>query len=243
MTRLLAAGLCVVLFSLIARVPAQDKDKDKGKKPEKPPVPIAFEYFPLSVGNQWTYKGTYKAGGAKEPVGGAKEPVGGAKEPVVVRVEKQVTLEAPPGEKSDTPEKVAGFQLGTSTGDRTGTEQVAVMRDGVFRFMQNGKPIRPPLCFFKLPLVAGKSWTAEWKSDDGKVNRREFTAGPEQPRMTMTINGERENLEVVLITSKDAVEDSSITYWFARGYGMVKQEVKIGKNETTLELTKFKKGG
>jgi hypothetical protein len=207
MKRLLAAGLCVLLLTMVARAPAQDP-------------PIALDYYPLKVGAKWTYK------------------AGKSKEPVVIQVRKEVSLDLPPSDKAGAPEKAAGFQLKITSGDRTGTEEVAVLRDGVYRFSENGKAIKPPLRFFKLPLEAGKSWTAEWKVEDGKPNRAEFTAGAET--LEVAINGKREKLPTVIITSKDANQDTAITYWFAKGYGLVKEVVRIGKNESTLELTEFK---
>jgi hypothetical protein len=182
--------------------------------------PLVLDYYPLKVGSQWTYQ------------------AGSSKEPVVIRVEKEVTLDLPPNEKTDVVEKAAGFQLKITSGDLNGTEDVAVLRDGVYKFSQNGKAIKPPLRFFKVPLEAGKSWTAEWKGDDGKVNRREFTAGAET--LELTINGKKEKLPTVVISSRDAGQDSSIKYWFAKGFGMVKEQVTIGKKESTLELKEFK---
>ena len=52
-------------------------------------------------------------------------------------------------------------------------------------------------------------------------------------------------LPAATITSKDlrvGDADTFVKYWFSPDIGMVKQQVRTGKHETTLELEEFKPG-
>ncbi len=178
---------------------------------------ISHPFYPLKVGNQWTYRS--------------------GNERVVIRVDKEVLLKAPKDEN------VTGFLLRETSGPREVTEEVAVLADGVYRFRSAGKAIKPPLRFFKFPLEKGDSWKIDSKTEDGKVLRGTFVAGTDT--VELTLGGKAQKVAAVTITCKDfqiGDERMSITYWFARDLGMVKQQVHSGKHDGTLELIDFKAG-
>ena len=43
---------------------------------------------------------------------------------------------------------------------------MAVLKDGVYRFTTAQKDITPPLCFLKLPLKKGETWTVNSISEN-----------------------------------------------------------------------------
>jgi hypothetical protein len=179
-------------------------------------------YYPLKVGNQWTYRA--------------------GKETVVITVVKEVTFDNVPGAKAG---RAIGYTLKIANGDREVGEQVAVLEEGVSRFSAAGKGIKPPLLFFKLPLnlEKGESWKVDCKTDDGKAIRGSFVGGAEKLRLTL--NGKVVELTTATITSKDFYVDDHemfITYWFAPDIGLVKQRVRTGKNDVTMEIESFKEG-
>lgn len=171
--------------------------------------------YPLKVGQQWTYRS--------------------GKETVVIRVEKEVPIDVGSTDKKD---RVIGFLLKIGSGPREVAEQVAVLDDGVYRFSSAGKAITPPVQFLKFK---GESWQVASRTEDGKLIRGTFVLGADT--IQLTINGKQEKLQTFTVTSKDFLVDDqemSIKYWFARDLGMVKQHVRTGKHEVTLELEEFK---
>jgi hypothetical protein len=182
--------------------------------------PIETAYFPLKVGSQWTYRA--------------------GKDQVVVQVDKQVTLEFKRDDKADKSEKAVGYQLKITSGQGDVTEQVAVLDDGVYRFSTAGKTIKPPLRFLKLGK-GSPEWTVDCKTEEGKPITGKFVLGTDMVRLT--INGKPLELKTYTATCKDLQVDDKhmeITYWYAENFGMVKQHIKIGKQEITRELEQFK---
>ncbi len=120
-------------------------------------------------------------------------------------------------------------------------EQVAVLPDGVYRFSTAGKAIKPPLRFFKFGVKPGDSWAVDSKTEDGKTLKGAFVAGVD--KLTVTLGGKQVELTTWTVTSKDFTvddEETALKTWFAENIGMVKQYVRIGKHESTLELREFK---
>src|SRR5207253_8079138 len=98
-----------------------------------------------------------------------------------------------------------------------------------------------PLCFFKIPPPPGNTWSVECKTDDGKTIEGSFVAGGD--KVALELSGKSVEVPAVTVTSKglrEGTEEMSITYWFAKDLGMVKQRVRHGKHESTLELIEYK---
>jgi hypothetical protein len=160
-------------------------------------------------------------------------------------VVKEATLDNAPDEETGKDQRALGYTLKIASGERVATEQVAVLKGGIYRFSAAGKGLKPPLRFFKFPLnpQKGESWQVTCKTEDGKTIQGTFVSGTEMLRLT--VDGKADKIAAVTITSKDfRVDDRdvSITYWFAKGFGLVKQRVRTGANEVTMELASFKKG-
>jgi hypothetical protein len=180
-------------------------------------------FYPLKVGNQWTYRS-------------GKE----LKEFVVIRVERELPLTVRK-DKDGKDERVIGYEVSIRSGPRLTTEQVAVLADGVYRFGTADKAITPPLRFFKFPLKPGESWDVEARTEDGKTIKGTFVGGEEL--LHLTLNGKPRDVPATTVTCKDfRIDDQSmaLTYWFAHDLGLVKQQVRTGTNEVTLELTEFR---
>lgn len=189
-------------------------------QPSESPLAI---YYPLKPGNEWTYRS--------------------GKEKVVIRCERAATLEIGRDDKLGKSAKVNTFVLKIQSGARVTTEQVGFLSDGIYRFAAADKLIKPPLRILKAPLNPNKKegWPIECKTEDGKVLRGTFVSGTDLLRLT--VNGKAVELPAITVTSQDVQLDDApmtLTYWFAPGYGVVKQHVRIGKHETTLELESFR---
>jgi hypothetical protein len=179
---------------------------------------FTHDLYPLKVGQQWTYRS--------------------GKETVVIRVEKEVSIEITRNEKKD---QVISFMLKIGSGPREVAEQVAVLDDGVYRLSTAGKATSPALPFLKFK---GDSWQVASKTEGDKLIHGTFVLGVDT--IQLTINGKKEKLDAFTVTSKDFYVDDqemSIKYWFARKtYGMVKQHIRTDKHEVTLELEEFNPG-
>lgn len=179
------------------------------------------EFYPLRVGNQWTYKVT--AGDA---------PV----QKVVITVDQQENYQYKFTQNNkEITESIVRFRLKTVSGSKELFEHVAVLADGVYRFTTAGKEITPPMCFLKLPLKAGVSWTVDSLSENVQLTGT-FTCAED----TVKAAGGPQALRV---SSKDfqlGTEKMTLDSWFAVNTGLVQQRVRIGNNEVLLELEAFK---
>jgi hypothetical protein len=211
---LLLAGLLAVptLF-------AQDKEKDKDKDKDKLELKVKTPYFPLREGSTWYYK--ISSGGSYTVKMTGLEKSGD---------EACAKLETRQGDKAD--------------GKLLATELVTVKADGVYRCGFAGSPATPPLLFLKLdPKDPGKTTKsgAKWtfKSEIAKQD----VAGSFKLEETKDLTvGKTAYKNVVKVTSEGVAIDGQpvvITYYFAKGVGMIKQEVNVGGDTTTTELEKY----
>lgn len=208
MRNLSASLLCLVLLAGVAS--AQEV-----KSYDTP-------YYPLKVGNRWTYR-TDKG------------------HHVVVQVQSGKVLTRSLGvfDGREKKEHVAGYVLRISSGDKSEAEVVAVLEDGVYRFEAAGKKLAPPLRLLKLPLNRGDTWKVESKSADA-ILRGMFLAGEESvktasgtyPAMTVSARDFQ-------LLHKSASEPVDWQAWYARGAGLVRQRFRVGRHESVLDLEKF----
>lgn len=173
-------------------------------------------YFPLAVGNQWTYR-----------MGEQK---------VVVRVVKHEVIET----KNDKGEKVktACALLQAGSGERQLSEHVAVKPDGIYRYTSAGKDVTPPLCFFKLPPRKGESWPCE-VSLEGIILKGTFVA--DEVEVTVPAGKFKCHTSGSAEFLLGGSQKMEIIYWFAPNIGVVKQLVRVGNFDLLLELEKFEK--
>lgn len=179
-------------------------------------------YYPLKVGNRWTYRADK-----------------GHRVIVQVQSAKVLTRSLGIVGGREQKEKVSGFVLQISSGDKTQTEVVAVLEDGIYRFEAAGKVLTPPLRLLKLPLNRGDSWKVESKSADALLQGT-FMAGegtvktPAGSFATMSVTARDFQL-----VNKGLSEPVDWQALYARDVGLVRQRFRVGRHDSILELEKF----
>ena len=178
---------------------------------QKPPVEdhLRSNLYPLAVGNTWTYK--TKDGSVTVAVV-ALEKMGG----------------------------VSTYKLETRAGRKvSATENIAVKKDGSYRYAVNGLQPDRPLKVLALPATRGAAWKVESKFQvqdmvgDFVVKEEDVTV-PAGTYAKATVS-EGANMRV-------AGTDAGVKYWFAAGVGIVKLQFSLPGQDATLELEKFEPG-
>lgn len=183
------------------------------QEPAQPEGPASSKWYPLAVDNTWEYK-TTTTGEGKEPATGsftmkvAKEEEVGGVK--CMRVEMSIA------------DKVVAY------------EHIRVTEDGIYRHSFSGTQPTKPVRFFKLPPKAGETWTVETEAL-GETLKGTFTMGEEEitvgDKSYKTFKSVSENIDASGLKF-------TTTYYFAEGVGMVKQVLKVGTQETVIELQK-----
>jgi hypothetical protein len=174
-------------------------------------------YFPLKVGSKWIYRARARLGEEQE---------------VAVKVVKAEPLKIAPKGKEKEEQKATGYLLEMSSGTRAPLkEQVAVLRDGVYRFSVAGKDIVPPLRILKLPVQNGESWQVDSMIGEIKV-KGTFKTGEASV-------GKYKCVTSILQNDDTGSDKIILEYYFASGIGVVKQHVHMGRIESTRELEKY----
>jgi hypothetical protein len=210
--------------------PAATKDKDKSAKSTpkenskdaakdapaaKAPAETSRDesYYPLQVGNIWHYK----VGENHFALRVAKfEKVGDLN---CARVEMVVE------------DKVTAF------------EHIAVTSEGVVRVAYDQRAAVPPILFLKLPPKKDQTWKV-----DSVVGKTDTVSGE---KVSGTFKeGEMSKVgvtaglfdSVVTCSSQDLDANGlklSFTYYFAKGIGMIKEEIDVGGQKVVVELEKY----
>jgi hypothetical protein len=195
--------------------PPAKESSDKGAAPKAQPaeVPKETPYYPLQVGNTWNYK----LGDNRYLLRVAKyEKVGDYN---CARVEMVVE------------DKVASH------------EHLTVTNEGLVRVAYDDKRADPPLLFLKLPPAKDATWKV-----DSVIGKTDQAPGE---RVTGTFTqGEEAKVKVPAGTFEGVVTCASqnldanglklsFKYFFAKGTGMIKQEIDVGGQKVIIELEKF----
>jgi hypothetical protein len=194
------------LLALALAVPAAAADDKPADMPTTP-------YYPLQVGNTWTYKVDYKADD-----------------------DTRVTITVVKNEEFD---KQPCARLETSGGrDKPReSEDVAVKADGVYRYAIGGKKVEPPVKILALPPKKDETWKIDAAVGTEKLKgsfKSEEVAEVKVPAGTYK--------DVVKISGHDIDANGvklDLTYYFAKDFGIVKWVVKIDNKESVGELEKF----
>ncbi len=212
---------------------------------QKPVViqPSKSEYYPLEIGSRWVYRsGTQK---------------------VVVTVDREEPFiyKQQDGTDKNKENRFIGpsYWLKITSGDKVMAEHVVVLGEYVYRIAGGGKTINPPMCILKLPLKPGEFWKVHTVSDSGALKTAFDTPGIDLQKTELTpIEGtllkgqftggaatfkyKGTDLPVVTIVTNDfqignKTMDSET--WYTKGFGMVKQRVRVGNVQSTLELEEY----
>jgi hypothetical protein len=140
----------------------------------------------------------------------------------------QVTRQEPTG--SATAALLETF----SDGQLLSREEVGVTADGVYRCSIGGERYDPPVCILKLPPQAAAKWTFE-----SKFHGATETGSATQDTAEIAVPAGKYKAVRVHSVYKADGQDFAVTGWYAAGVGLVKQVIKTGAAELTLDLEKF----
>jgi hypothetical protein len=185
----------------------------------QPPTPMGEgDYFPLQKNTTWTYKA--------------------GRSTIIVKVV---------GEEKIGNEMCSKLETSVN-GMVVANEHVAVRKDGIVRCAVSGQAVTPPLYFLKLPPKKGATWDVNAKVAGGEKVSGKFEEGeaellatwekvekdqPDQkPKMVKTVTVTTKNMSV-------SGQPLSLTYYFAPGVGIVKQDATVAGTTVTLQLTGF----
>jgi hypothetical protein len=201
------------------------------------------EYYPLEVGSRWIYRSGMQK--------------------VVVTVDREepfIYKQRDAGDKNkENRYSAPSYWLKITSGDKVMAEQVVVLGENVYRVVGGGKTINPPLCILKLPLKPGEFWECNTLTDSGTLKDAYDTPGMELRKGDGTpiegtllkgrfVGGQASfkfkgsDLPALTITSNDfqiGNKTMETETWYAKGLGMIKQRVRVGNVQTTLELEEY----
>lgn len=196
----------------------------------QPQPELQTKYFPLKVGNRWTYVARH---------GKDDNPKADQKKTVVIAVEREFPFVRKIMTDAKDKDKVkavtnTGFVLKMTSGPNSKEEYIAVLEDGVYRTRIQNAEITPPLCILKLGDI-GK-WTVNSKSGNATV-KGTFTLKNTSVKVPA---GDFDKAVLVSFTNglvgDELVENDC---WYVEKIGMVKQRVVQKEHEVVLELEKY----
>jgi hypothetical protein len=172
-------------------------------------LPPANEYYPIQVGNEWTYNFS----------------MGETKEESVYRIASV-----------DTVDGVEMYLLeSTIGGNVVATESLSVDDKGVHRCRNSNVPITPPVTILRNPVRAGDQWTTEAEADgvaftvDTEISEEEVTVPA----------GTFKAVKSVLKTSVEGTDIESEYWFAPRVGMVRQVIKGLTPDPITIELTKF----
>jgi len=187
---------CVILCLAPASLLAQDASK----------------YYPLKVGNTWSYK--FSMNGQTLPLKTkivAVEKVGGAD-----LYHLEATIQGVPN---------------------TTTEDLEANAKGVFRHKYSGMESKPPVQLLRTPVKDGDTWKS-----DINIAGQAASLSAKVGREDVTVPAGKYKAVTVKIETDIMGQKIDTTYWFAEGVGIVKQVINLPNGAATMELEKFEPG-
>ncbi len=205
MRSLLSLGVVILLCGIVV---AQDS-----KMPDTP-------YYPLSVGNIWTYR-----------IGDNRYQV---------KVAEIKTVDGKPRARLET----------LVEGKAIAEEEVGVTDKAVVRYTSKGKEAKPPVELLRLPPKVGETWKIDAemidpKSKDDKTVKQTikgtFKAGEEKE-----VRVPYGSYPAVTVTGQDLEANGvkvTLTYYFAKDVGMIKQVIEMERQpKIIVELENYTRG-
>jgi hypothetical protein len=134
-----------------------------------------------------------------------------------------------------------GYRLETSVGNRVVSWEVLGVRpDGIYRLAANDVPLNPPILVLKNPPKPKETWSFQTRVKDRTLQGK-LTVQPTLEEV-ITRAGKYSCLKVTGDSLELDKQKVALTTWYAPKVGPVKVSVKLGEQETTLELVEFKPG-
>jgi hypothetical protein len=172
------------------------------------------EYLPLAVGTSWEYRVN----------------------------ENRYTLRVAKHELVFDPKAKASFlcaRVEMLVGAKVvAVEHLRVTSDGIYRFALDGKPHTPPILLLKLPVRRGDKWKVDTTTSAGDKVTGEFTVDLVDVKV-----GDKSYSGCAKVTSKDlevAGSKLQVTYYYAEGVGLIKQEMTLDDQRLVVELEEYK---
>jgi len=170
--------------------------------------PLGQEIYPLALGHRWTYR------------------IQGQDDRLTIQV---VAIDMING--------VRCYRLEGKIQNRViATEHVAKLKDGLYRYRNEGIDIDPPLLLCKFPVEKGDAWKAEYKHNEKKASLR-YECDLEE---VTVLHGKYQSVVIHSITADNSKLKNSV--WYAPRIGMVKQVIEEGEQTIVLTLERFDRG-
>lgn len=191
-------SVLAVLFLAGGRISGQDKK--------------APNYYPLELGNQWTFH----------------VEAGGNTAKAVARVAKI--------------EKINGVSLAfleaSVNGKVVANEDLRQTADGIFRYRNNRQDITPPVCLLKYPARSGEKWSGDLTvgTDKGKYHAEAIEEAIEVKA------GKFKAMRVTLKVESPREGTVTTSYWWVPNIGFVRQTVDTPRLNVIMELETFAPG-
>jgi hypothetical protein len=203
-----AGALAVVTLATVALVAAAP-----AKKPKQNPTKPAADFFPLRVGDSWTYRNSEEGGYTLKVL--REEPQAGAPSRFVVELSSGVKI-------LKTFSKAEGWVL-------LHAEQYPEHEGLEMKY-------DPPRQYLPNPLIPGQKW--EWSGKDPtQMERHESSRVIGFENVTVPA-GKFRAMKVTSSTSGGAIPMTK-TYWYADGVGLVKTTTEGGQIKYGSELTDY----
>jgi hypothetical protein len=122
--------------------------------------------------------------------------------------------------------------------DTPATEHLIQTDKGVFRHRFNGAEVSPPFQLIAYPPKVG----AKWKGEFTVQNAKSTYDGEVQAEETIEVPAGKFKTVKVQVNLVENGQKVTVTYWFAKDIGFVKEDVTVGGNQIVLlELEKFER--
>ena len=118
---------------------------------------------------------------------------------------------------------------------------IAVKDDGVYRYVTDGNKADPPVCFLKLPPKKDETW----KVESAVLGMGKLTGTFKSGEVEELKIGDKKYEKVITVTGNDLMAGGqriTVTYYFAKDVGMVKQTLSVNGQQAVIELEKFEAG-
>lgn len=140
-------------------------------------------------------------------------------------------------------EEIGGFRCArleaTMSDNKKTSEYIRVTNDGVYRHQASEQAITKPLRFIKLPAKSGDAWDV-----DSTVLGKKLKGTYKLTIGSVKLKGDTIK-DVLIVKSEDFTIDGQKlphTYYFAKGKGLIKQEVEFAGEKVVMELESFTAG-
>jgi hypothetical protein len=197
--------VCLMFGVLFLLATAFADGQDKAGKP----VP---SYYPLQVGNQWTFKVT----------------VGDETRTAVSRIAKIETIDKLP---------LARLEASVN-GNVVATEHLLQTEKGIFRYRNNDKEISPPIILLDYASRKPDGTWAGWGGDIKVGNDKgKYSCEAKEESVEVPLGKYRAVRVAIRLESKG--QSVTTTYWFAKDVGIVRQTVDAAGLSILMELEKI----